>query len=328
MSLSQYFTNELEYGLNRVMDDVYPERQIISGLAGTLKQNDVANPMPKGLVPFNLEVPAYQDDYSYNVMTNAGIAEFYTGAADDIPQVSHGRQKVYGKLEKIALGTSWDYYDMQRDIAEGLNMIPKELEIIKRGHDHKLDNIAWFGNATLNIPGLSNFPGVPASFLPGDGTAGATMLATKTAAQMYRDLTTMGLAVSSTTKGVFGTGTLLMGMQPYNALSTTRISTTGDTGTTVLEAYLRTQTVNPFGIKSILPCPILDGKGVFPNSSLGILYNGDPRYVEAFIADYFRVFNDVEGGETSNFKSSLSVISKTGGTVVYQPLSMTYYTGI
>lgn len=328
MSLSLYFSNELEHSLGKVVNDLYPERQIISGLAKYMQDNPVATNLPTGLLPFNLSVPDYQDTFHYDVMTSAGIAEFYTGSADVIPEVSMGRQKLYSKLEKVAIGASWDYYDLQRDQAEGLGLIGKQLDLMKRGTDHKLDNLAWFGNSQYLLPGFSNFPGVPVSFVPADGAGASSTFASKTAAQMYRDLTTMGLAVPSTTKAVYSTQTLLIGMQPYNAISTTRISTTGDTGTTVLEAYQRTQTINPFGIKNIIPCPILDGKGLLPNTSLGILYNGDPRFVETFLADYFHVFNSVEGGNPSNFKSSVAAISKSGGTVVYQPLSMSYYTNL
>lgn len=330
MSLSLYFTNELQYSLNKVIKDSYPERQIISGLPGAL-QEDTDNPVVKGLLPFNLSVPAYEDNFDYDVYTSAGIAEFYTIAADDIPQVSRGRQKVYGKIETIALGDSWTYMDMMRDQAKSLGMVTTSVTDMKRGHDQKLDNVAWMGNAQLGLAGFSNFPGVTVNNLPADGTGSSPLLVNKTPAQMYRDLITMGLSISSTTKNVFNGSTLLMDLKSYNAVSTTRISSTGDSGDTVLESFLRTQQVNPFGLRSVIPCPILDGKGVLPGSGMGIVYNDNADCVETFISDYFRVFNDVAddaGGKMSNFKASMTTMSRTGGTVVYKPLSMVYFASI
>jgi hypothetical protein len=330
MSLSQYFQNELEFSLNKVIKDVYPDRQIISGLPGALQENSL-DPTVKGLLPFNLSVPAYEDHFAYNVTTSAGIAEFYTLAADDVPQISRGRQKVYGKIEQIAIADSWTYADMMRDQAYGLGLITESLTDMRRAHDRKLDNVAWSGSATYGLAGFSNFPGVTTSFLPADGTGASPLLSTKTPSQMYRDLVTMGLSISSSTKNVFGASTLLINLQAYNLLSTTRISSTGDSGDTVLETFLRTQTVNPYGIKRIVPCPFLDGKGFLPGSGFAIVYNENSEYVETFISDYFRVFNsgaDDAGGMMSNFKASMTTVSRTGGTVVYKPLSMNYFSGI
>jgi hypothetical protein len=326
MTIGHYFNNQLAVSLNKTIEEVHPERMIMNGVAASLKETGNLS-TSTSLLNFNTSIPSYKNEYEYTVLTSAGIAEFYTHAADDIPLVSMGRETIYGRLKEVALGDEYTHRDLQRSQAMGDDLIGKSMRAIHRGTDIKLEDVYYNGSTPHRLFGLLNFPGVTVNLLPNDGTAGSTTFASKTPAQMYRDIVSMALSVSARSKNAFYADTILLPLGVYNLLNTTVFTGATTTGDTVLEILRRNMAASPLGVKNIIPVPYLDGRGSLPNTGVGVVYSKKAENQEAILSDYLRKWDNSQGqgNDTVNYKYSFQMTSVTGGTVVYQPLSIIRY---
>jgi hypothetical protein len=324
MTIGQYFENELAVSLNKTIEEVFPERQIMGGLGASLKEGHAIT-IGTSLLDFNTSISAYRNEFEYDVWSSAGIAEFYTHAADDIPLVSSGREVVYGRLKEIALGDQFTRRDVQRNQAEGGRMIEMSTRAIHRGHDVKLEEIFYLGNTEHRLFGLTNFPNVATQTLPNDGVGALTTFASKTPAQKYRDLVTMLLAVSQRSNNAYNSTRVLFPLNVYNDLNTTLFTGVTNTGQTVMEIVKRNFSNNPIGNIEIVPVPFLNGKGT-GGTGLGIVYTKSPENQEAFLSQYMQ--RDANTNDEVNYKFSYQYTSVTGGTVIYQPLSAIKFDGI
>jgi hypothetical protein len=326
-NIGHYFESELSHKLNVLIKEDYPERPIMNSFNRAVSgEQTIAS-----IVSFNTSIPRLKTNYEYDVYSSAGMAEFYTCAADDIPLVSNGRETVFGRIKEIALGMVHCCDDIERDRVYGNGqMLANELEAIKTGHDVKLENIFMYGEAAHALFGLTNIPNVAVQTLPADGVGGLTTFASKTPAQQYRDLTAMALALPNSSKQVYYGDTLVLPSEIYNLLNTTIFSNVTDTAETVLSIFLRNQRNSPMGIKNVVPSTYLSGRGT-GGTGLALLFNSRKTNLEAIMVDYMRRY-DNSGSNASNdgvnFKYSASYHSKTGGIVCYKPLSMIRFDGI
>lgn len=327
MTIGQYFENQLSGAFNKAVEEVFPDRMIMNGFSSQIRAN---NEVPTiSLLKFNTSIPAWRNEYEYPVYTSQGIAEFYTHASDDIPLVSMGKEMLYGRLKEIVIGDEWTTREIEQDQALNGNMMMRSMMAIKRGTDIKLEDIYYLGSTEHRIFGLLNFPGVTQNTLPNDGAGALTTFGSKTAAQNYRDLVTMCLAVSSRSKNAFHADTLLLPQSVYNQVSTTILTGATTTSDTVLEIIRRNMASNPFGIKNIVPVPYLDGRGT-GGTGLAIAYNSKSDNQEAILCDYLRRYgnSDSTSNDAVNYKYSVNYHSVTGGTVVYNPLSMVRFDAV
>lgn len=326
MTLSHFFQSELEQNVNRVIEEVFPERMIVKGIVGALTEENQTD-VP-GLLPFNTSLSPEVTEFYYTVYNSKGIAEFYTHAADDVPQISGGADRLYGTQKHIALGDSFTYWDLlaaQKNPNQ--NAIQQSLTTIRRGIDVKLEDTYFLGEQSLRLQGFTNFPNVAVDTLPNDGVGTATTFASKSPDQKYRDLVSMALSVPEASKNVFFASVILLPFEIYNDLANTTYTSGSDRGESVLTVFLRNQSTNPLGIKEVIPVPFLSGLGT-GGSGLGVVYSKRRDHIEAYISDYFHIFTNGNNGDDTNFKSSVVVTATCGGTVVYQPLSMRVFDGI
>ena len=87
---------------------------------------------------------------------------------------------------------------------------------------------------------------------------------------------------------------------------------------------MRNRRFGQCGVRQIIPVPYLEGRGT-GGTGLGVGYMRRAEYVQAMLPEYFTVHPNPA---PVNFKYTVNTRSSTGGTVVFKPLSMTYFDGL
>jgi len=311
MTLGNYFRDQIRQSLNVVIEEIYPERQIIQ-------------PNGSGLLPMDTSLAPYKREFDYTVLRSQGIAEILATGSDDIPMVSHYADKKYGSIVDIALGYDFTDRELQLSMASGRSLENLNLEATRRGHDVKLEDIFYLGEAEHNLTGFLNFPGVTTETNLPDGVGNSTTFASKTPEQMYRDLTQMARRKAERTKLTFYNEIILLPTTIFNILNETLLNNQASAGVTVLEVFLKHQANNPFGVKAVIPVPYLEGRGI-GGTGFGVGYCRKDSYITGILPEYFTVHPNAQ---PQNFKYSVNTRSTVGGTVVFHPLSVCYFDGL
>jgi len=310
-TLGLYFLNQIRQQLDIIVEEDFPERMIMQ-------------PEGTGLLPLNTSLNPLQKEFEYSIYRSQGIAEFLSTGADDIPMVSMYADKKFGKIYDIANG--YEVTDRELELAQllGKPIEGMALDVAKRGHDVFLEEIFYNGNTERQLQGFLNFPGVTTETLLPDGAGGSTTIASKTPEQQYRDLTSMVRRLAERTKNRYYVETLLIPHTVYNIFNDTLLPNNASGGITILQTFLRNQATNPWGVKQVIPVPYLDGRGT-GGTGLGVGYMRSAQSLQGMLPEYFGVYPNAA---PLNFKYRVNTRSATGGTVVFKPLSMTYFDGL
>ena len=111
-----------------------------------------------------------------------------------------------------------------------------------------------------------------------------------------------------------------MDVESYNRFASTRISTTGDTHTTAMQAFLQS---NPYitRIESWNKLALADAAGTGPRA---VCYKRDPEVLELVIPQEYEELPPQPKG----FMYDIPCHARCGGVVVYYPLAMAYMDGL
>ena len=302
-----FLRQQLEYVQNTVVEQDFPERLVISG----------------DLIPVSSELPAGAETYSYKIMTAVGEAAILANGADDIPIVSAFAEKRVGEIKTIVDGYEYTTEDIEAAQFANMNLDSAMGTIAREIMEAKADTIGYDGDSAHNLLGLLNHPNVPSGTVLADGTGSATAWSTKTAAQIYRDLSSFGRSPRSATNGVEYFDTICLPESQYDLIAETPYPDTSTTNETILSFYLKTQAVNPKGVKRILAVPYLAGKGAGGTDLMVGL-----RKMEAKIKYHIPMDFVQEAVQLRNFSYRVPCRMRIGGVQLVKPLSMGYRSGI
>jgi hypothetical protein len=306
MSMTLFAQNSLRAVQDLVVKQDFPERMMANG----------------SLVPISSELPAWAKTYQYSLYTSLGSAKIMSSGSDDFPEVSAYMESRYGVIRTIGNQYSYSWEDMQY-AQQGNVSLDSTLALTAREIiEQTVDNTAWKGSAEFNLLGFLGHANVPTYSVANDGTSSSTTWASKTAAQIYRDLSEFARKSYTDSKGAFFSEVILMDDVNYALISETPYPASTATET-ILSFYLKTQATNPFGVKRIIPVPYLRGAGT---SSTSLMVGYMPR------TDKIR-FHMPMGfmqmpTEYQSRKYTTPCIARCGGVQLLKVLSMVYADGV
>lgn len=305
-----YVLNQVKTVFPEVISEEFPERALANGDAITVDRSSIK---------------LGQKIYEYTLFKKLGTAAIYTGRANDIPKVTKFKETRQGYVRYLANGYDWSLPEEHTANFANQNDTLELTLAAREGMLELLDTIGYLGDPNNNLLGLLYQPNVPVYALPADGTGASTTFASKTAYQMYRDLTSIANSVTVSTNGVKYIDTLALDLDNYQRIMTTiATSEAGDPlGGTVLDFFLRTQAVSRMGIRKIIPLPYLAGKGA-GGTNVAVGYLDDPRVVKFHIPVEFA--QDVP--TRTDMAWSVPFYAVTGGVECRRFQSMVYVNGI
>jgi len=186
--------------------------------------------------PVQTEIPVGADtalQYYYDMV---GMAELISNPADDLPRADVLAHETSVHVRQFGDAYGYSVQDLEQAAFARVSLSARKGIAAKRGIDIKLNKLAWNGDAKGGIVGFIDNENMSEYTLAADGTGAATTFESKTAVQMYRDVSNIIESIAINTGEVEKANTVIFAPKPYRALATTLYTTTnGQTTDTVLQ---------------------------------------------------------------------------------------------
>ena len=290
------------------------------------RQYDVKRPPLKAfdLMPISSEINPGAETITYRQYDKTGIAKIIAGYADDLPRADVLAKEFTARVRSV--GDSYGYSTQELRAAQfsNANLTGMKRSAAERAMDERLNKIAWYGDAEYNLPGLLTAADVPTGTAADNAGGTSTNWADKTPDEIAQDISDAVTDIIDTTNGVEVPDSIVMDVASYRYLSTTRIGDSGDL--TILEFV---QKANPeitnWNWANELDAAKRTANGVdtFTDGVFWV-YRYDPM---AFTWEIPMMFLE-HPFEQRNLEYVINCESRTGGLLIYYPLSMKIVDGI
>lgn len=286
---------QLEFVKSRTYDIVYPEMKA------------------RQIIPVNNSVDPGAETIAYRQWDEFGIAQIIANYGDDLPLIDALVEEFQQKVVSIGAAYQWSVQDLRRAAMSGNQLDQRRARAARRSIEQQIEQLAALGNLKVGLRGFANNANVPL-IAP---TFGAW--ASKTADEIIQDLNKLVTSIVTSNKETFLPDTLVMDISRYNLIATKRLSTTGDTNTTVLEGWLRS---NPWvsNVGTWNQLAKADAGGTGPRL---VCYKRDEEVLTLEIPQEFEQLPP----QAKNLAFQVPVHARIGGVIVYYPLAMAYMDG-
>lgn len=268
-------------------------------------------------IPVDNEVPRGATSIAYDQWDMVGMSVWLDAAGDDLPTVDAFRTRSTASIAEFGHQYGYTVQELESAAFAGVPLDDKRATTSRRVADQFHESVALYGDSRRNLLGFFNQPNVNAYTVPA-GESGDTEWEAKTDEEILADLNGASSLGPELTKDVesLKPDTMLLGLKKRNLIATRFLKNTSTT--TILQHFLAT---SPY-IKRVEAWARLDTAGA-GGVSKGIVYRLDPDCLE------YRTGIEYEEAapQQNNHKFKVPVRANSGGTTVYQPLSITYFEG-
>lgn len=264
------------------------------------------------LIPVSTETPEWAESITYRRLTRVGLAKVITDYSHDFPRADVYREEFTIKVKGIGASYGYSKNEIMQASQTGMALSRERAISCKRSIDEKQDDIIWNGDTTYNIQGFLDYPGVSEYTTP-NGVGGDTEWTTKTPDEIIDDMNNLVTTVISTTNGVEAPDTMIMPIDQFRLIATTRMGDGSDE--TILSFFLKTNGV----IKMVDWVVELAGAGTGSTDRV-MVYTKSPDYVRVEVPKMYREEPPLQKG----MEFEIVAEQRTAGVLVYYPLSIAY----
>ena len=186
--------------------------------------------------PQDTDVPAGAETALTLVYDTVGMAKIVADYGDDLPRAEAVAMAIPSKVVTVADSYGYNYVELEHARMANVNLEARKALAARRGIDLKLNNIAWFGDASHGITGFLGNANIANVVIPADGTGSSKLFKDKDPDKIIRDMNSIINEISNNTNGVEMPDTVLMAPAVYDLLESTPKSQYSDR--TILE-FLR-----------------------------------------------------------------------------------------
>lgn len=287
-----------------------------------IRYQDIQYP---GLIPVDTSAPEWINSVTYFSMDSVGAAAWFSGKAQDVPNVELLREKFETTVSMAAIGYRYDLEELGKAQLLGMNLSTDKANAARRVAEEFIDRVAITGDAAKGLTGLVNASTPTATTAPADGTSSATTFASKTPDQVLRDINGQLTGIFTGSLGTEIADTILLPYAVLLDLSTRRIDTVNQT--TILEwiernnIYTRT-TGQPLTIRGVFG--YLDTAGAGATKRL-VAYRRSPEVLKMHLPMPFRF---LPAWQVGPILYEVPGIFRLGGVDIRRPASVRYLDGI
>jgi hypothetical protein len=181
------------------------------------------------VIPVDTTGPEWVDAITYFSSDAVGQAQWFTGFAQDVPNVELLREKFTTGVSMASIGYRYSMEELGKALLYGIDLTSDKAVASRRVAEEFIDKVAFVGDATKGYTGAVNNASVTATTAPADGTASATTFASKTPDQILRDINGQLTGQFTGTYGNLVADTILLPYDILLNLSTRRIDTVNQT---------------------------------------------------------------------------------------------------
>jgi len=287
---------QLEYVKAKTYDVVYPEFKA------------------RQLIPVSNEAGAGAETIVYRQWDSFGIAQIISNYADDFPMVETLAEEFTQKIQSIGAGFSYSVQDLRRAAMSGVPLSERKARATRRAIEQKIEDIGAAGDTNGGLPGLANNVNV-SLVSPVTGT-----WASATGAQMVADMLHFSSQVAVACKETFIPDTIVLDIASYNRLANTRISTSGDTNMTALNAFLE---ASPY-VTSVISWNKLATANAAGTGPRALCYARTPDVLSFEIPQEYEQFPP----QQDNLAFKVPAHARVGGVLIYYPVAVGYMDGL
>jgi hypothetical protein len=257
-------------------------------------------------------------------MDNVGSAEFLGGGAFDVPYASTEMAQATRNFHLAAIGYEWNTQELQRAAKLGRSLSADKAQAAVQAADRFIYGIAMTGRNARGEDekgwtGFVNDANAPTANVPNDGAGSARTFVSKTADQILRDLNEAITAVETGTLETHVANTVVLPTSEYNRIATTRLS---DTGSTIL-SFLQANNVAGQGLR-ILKSRALENAGAGGTKRM-IAYDSNPQVLRFLLPGPHQF---LPAFQKSSLVYEVAGIMNVGGLDVRLPRAIVYRDGI
>lgn len=296
---SIFFQRELETVKSKSYDKKYPELKA------------------RQLIPVSYDADPADETIVYEQYDAVGMAKVIASYADDIPRADIKGKEFVSVIRGLASSYGYNIQEIRKAAKTGKPLATRKAEAAKKALMELEDKIAFQGDSNYGLVGFFNHPNISSTTIANDGSGSSTTFATKTAAQILRDLNKIVNYIVENTKEVEKPNTLLLPTAQYNLINSMPIGDNVDK--TILKFFLE----NNSYIKEVVSVPKLKGAGDMASDRM-IAYVKDADHLTLEVPQDFEQL-DVE---QRNMEKIVPCHMRTGGVLIYYPLSVAYVDGI
>ena len=266
------------------------------------------------LLPVSTEQDDAAEHIEYRSYDQVGMAKIVSDYANDFPRVDTlGTKK---SVQVHSLGDSYGYsiQEIRRAARANFNLDARRAMAARRGMEEKKDQIAWFGDKKAGLTGFINAEGIT-EYVAADGAKGGKAWSGKTADEILADVVGIITAAPESTNGKEVPDTLILPLALYNKLAYTPYNKDKTLLTFIRDNYPTLTRIE--WVQDLVGA----GSG---NTNRVMAYTRDPMKVEVQIPLRLEQLPP----ERKGMEYSVICHQRTGGTIVYYPLSVVFCDGL
>ena len=268
------------------------------------------------LIPLDTTVDPGAETVKYEQYDSVGVAALLASYAHDLPRVDVKGREFRSPIKGLGNSFGYSVQEIRAARMAGKPLEARKLQAARKAVEEKLDRILAFGDGLSGLLGFLNQPNALAYVIPA-GNGGLTKWASKTPDEILADLNGACLYMVDQTRGVETPDTLVLPDEQFGIIATTPRSATSDT--TILDYWLKT---NPW-VRNVESWHKLKGAGAGVTDR-AVFYRRSPDALQGIIPQEFETFPP----EAKGLEFEVACHMRTGGVVVYYPLSICYADGI
>ena len=257
---------------------------------------------------------------TYRTYDQVGAAKIIQAYADDLPRADVAGKETTIPVRSVGISYGYNLDEIQASQLTGAALDQRRANAAMRSIEQKVNDVAFFGDAASNLPGLFGHPNIPSGSVvnPGSGTEWVN----KTPDEILFDVNDLFADIFETTKMVERGNTLMLPPAQWSYISSTPRASNSDT--TIL-MYLVQNSPYLSNVNDIIPvneCSASDNPELSADAMVAYDRNPDKLQLE------IPVELEMMPVQQKNLEFIVPGRNRLAGLNIYYPLSLAIATGI
>lgn len=257
---------------------------------------------------------------TYRTYDQAGAAKIINAYADDLPRADVAGKETTIPVRSVGISYGYNLDEIQASQLTGMALDQRRANAARRSNEQVVNDVAFFGDAESNLPGLFSNPNIPTGAVvnPGSGTEWVN----KTPDQILFDVNDLFADIFETTAMVEQGNTLLIPPSQWSYIMSTPRSSNSDT---TIAQYLINNSPYLNSMDDIVPVNECNAaNNPLLASDAMVAYDRSPDKLQLEIP----VELEMLPVQQKNLEFVVPGRSRLAGLNIYYPLSLAIGTGI
>lgn len=276
--------------------------------------------LARSVFPTSNEAGAYAEVITYRTYDRVGMAQIINAYAKDLPRADVTGKETSSPVRVIGLSFSYTVAEVLASQATGRSLEQRRANAVQRGTEETIDNIAWYGDAGSGLPGFLTNPNIPTGSVAQNAAGTSTKWVDKTPGEILEDVNDLFGTIYASTRKKERPNTLLLPTKQWNYITSTPRSDNSDT---TIANYLVQNSPFLSSVDDIIAAPEMEGAGT-GSTDMMVAYDRNPDKLTLEVPLELQFLPVQERG----LNLEVPAWAKTGGVIVYYPMSARFAYGI